>query len=108
MAVVGGKADPARYIALAAALAVAMGLLLFLAGPLRLGFIASTSPRVYQTSASLHLREARRSSSRYSRCAAVRPARNAACRRRAAAGSRMPPEHAASHAQSRRRFLSGG
>ena len=40
MAVVGGKADPARYIALAAALAVAMGLLLFLAGPLRLGFIA--------------------------------------------------------------------
>ena len=40
MAVVGGKADPARYVALAAALAVAMGLLLFLAGLLRLGFIA--------------------------------------------------------------------
>ena len=40
MAVVGGKADPSRYVALAAALAVAMGLLLFLAGLLRLGFIA--------------------------------------------------------------------
>lgn len=40
MAVVGGKADPARYVALAAALAVAMGVLLFLAGLLRLGFIA--------------------------------------------------------------------
>lgn len=40
MAVVGGKTDPSRYVALAAALAVAMGLLLFLAGVLRLGFIA--------------------------------------------------------------------
>ena len=40
MAVVGGKADPSRYVALAAALAVAMGLLLFLAGVLRLGFVA--------------------------------------------------------------------
>src|SRR3954447_14097722 len=40
MAVVGGKADPSRYVALAAALAVAMGLLLFLGGLLRLGFIA--------------------------------------------------------------------
>ena len=40
MAVVGGKVDPSRYVALAAALAVAMGVLLFLAGVLRLGFIA--------------------------------------------------------------------
>ena len=40
MAIVGGKADPARYVALTAALAVAMGVLLFLAGLLRLGFIA--------------------------------------------------------------------
>lgn len=36
----GGVTDPARYLALAAALALAMGLLLFLAGVLRLGFVA--------------------------------------------------------------------
>jgi sulfate permease, SulP family len=36
----GGKADSSRYVALAAALAVVMGLLLFLAGVLRLGFVA--------------------------------------------------------------------
>ena len=40
MAVVGGEIDPARYAALAAALALAMGLLLFLAGAVRLGFVA--------------------------------------------------------------------
>ena len=40
MAMVGGEVDPARYAALAAALALAMGLLLFLAGALRLGFVA--------------------------------------------------------------------
>ncbi len=40
MATVGGEVDPARYAALAAALALAMGLLLFLAGALRLGFVA--------------------------------------------------------------------
>ena len=37
---VGGEVDPARYAALAAALALAMGVLLFLAGALRLGFVA--------------------------------------------------------------------
>ena len=40
MAMVGGEVDPARYVALSAALALAMGLLLFLAGALRLGFVA--------------------------------------------------------------------
>ncbi len=40
MAMVGGEVDPALYVALAAALALAMGLLLFLAGALRLGFLA--------------------------------------------------------------------
>ena len=40
LAIVGGETDPARYAALAAALAVTMGMLLFLAGVLRLGFIA--------------------------------------------------------------------
>ena len=40
LAVVGGETDPARYAALAAALAVTMGTLLFLAGLLRLGFVA--------------------------------------------------------------------
>ena len=40
MAMVGGEVDPARYAALAAALALAMGILLFLAGALRLGFVA--------------------------------------------------------------------
>ena len=40
MAMVGGDVDPARYVALAAALALAMGVLLFLAGALRLGFVA--------------------------------------------------------------------
>ncbi len=40
IALVGGETDPARYAALAAALALAMGMLLFLAGVLRLGFIA--------------------------------------------------------------------
>ncbi len=36
----GGEVDPARYVALAAGLALAMGGLLFLAGALRLGFVA--------------------------------------------------------------------
>ena len=40
LAMVGGEVDPARYAALAAALALAMGLLLFLAGAFRLGFVA--------------------------------------------------------------------
>ncbi len=40
LAMVGGQVDPARYAALAAALALTMGLLLFLAGTLRLGFVA--------------------------------------------------------------------
>lgn len=40
IAMVEGEVDPARYAALAAALALAMGLLLFLAGVLRLGFVA--------------------------------------------------------------------
>ncbi len=40
MAVVGGETDPALYAALAATLALAMGLLLFVAGALRLGFVA--------------------------------------------------------------------
>ena len=40
LAIVGGEVDPARYAALAAALALAMGVLLFLAGALRLGFVA--------------------------------------------------------------------
>ena len=40
LAVVGGEADPARYVALTAALALTMGLLLFAAGVLRLGFVA--------------------------------------------------------------------
>ena len=40
MATVDGEVDPSLYAALAAALAVAMGLLLFLAGVLRLGFVA--------------------------------------------------------------------
>ena len=40
IAMEGGQVDPARYAALAAALALAMGLLLFLAGALRLGFVA--------------------------------------------------------------------
>ena len=40
LAIVGGEPDPARYAALAAALAVTMGTLLFLAGVLRLGFVA--------------------------------------------------------------------
>ena len=40
MAMVGGKVDPARYVALTAALALAMGGLLFVAGLLRLGFVA--------------------------------------------------------------------
>ena len=40
LAVVGGEVDPARYAALAAALALAMGLMLFVAGVLRLGFVA--------------------------------------------------------------------
>ncbi len=40
IAMVGGKVDPARYLALATALALAMGALLFLAGILRLGFLA--------------------------------------------------------------------
>ena len=37
---VGGEVDPARYAALAAALALAMGAILFLAGAFRLGFVA--------------------------------------------------------------------
>ena len=40
LATVGGEVDPARYVALAAALAVAMGAILFLAGVARLGFVA--------------------------------------------------------------------
>ncbi len=40
LAMVGGEVDPARYAALAAALALAMGVMLFLAGVLRLGFVA--------------------------------------------------------------------
>lgn len=40
LAVVGGEPDPARYAALAAALALTMGTLLFVAGSLRLGFVA--------------------------------------------------------------------
>ena len=40
LATVGGEVDPARYVALAAALALAMGLLLFFAGAVRLGFVA--------------------------------------------------------------------
>ena len=40
LAMEGGEVDPARYAALAAALALAMGLVLFLAGALRLGFVA--------------------------------------------------------------------
>lgn len=40
LAIVGGEADPARYAALAAALALTMGALLLLAGVLRLGFVA--------------------------------------------------------------------
>ena len=40
LAVVDGEADPARYVALSAALALTMGLLLFAAGLLRLGFVA--------------------------------------------------------------------
>ena len=40
MAMVGGQVDPARYVALATALALAMGAVLFLAGVLRLGFVA--------------------------------------------------------------------
>ena len=40
LATVGGEVDPARYAALAAALALAMGGVLFLAGAVRLGFVA--------------------------------------------------------------------
>ena len=40
MAIVDGTTDPARYAALAAALALTMGAILFLAGMLRLGFVA--------------------------------------------------------------------
>jgi SulP family sulfate permease len=40
LAVVGGEPDPARYAALATALALTMGMLLFVAGTLRLGFVA--------------------------------------------------------------------
>ncbi len=40
LAVVGGEPDPGRYVALTAALALTMGLLLFAAGVLRLGFVA--------------------------------------------------------------------
>jgi SulP family sulfate permease len=40
LAVVGGEPDPGRYLALTAALALTMGLLLFAAGLLRLGFVA--------------------------------------------------------------------
>ncbi|MCZ7588784.1 MAG: sulfate permease [Gaiella sp.] len=40
LATAGGEVDPAQYVALAAALALAMGLLLFLAGALRMGFVA--------------------------------------------------------------------
>jgi SulP family sulfate permease len=40
LAMVGGEVDPARYVALAAALALAMGAMLLLAGVFRLGFFA--------------------------------------------------------------------
>ena len=40
LATVGGEVDPALYVALAAALALAMGAILFLAGAARLGFVA--------------------------------------------------------------------
>ena len=40
LAMVGGEVDPARYAVLAAALALAMGVMLFFAGALRLGFVA--------------------------------------------------------------------
>lgn len=40
LAIVGGEPDPARYAALAAALALTIGVLLFVAGVLRLGFVA--------------------------------------------------------------------
>ncbi len=40
LAIVGGDADPARYVALTAALALTIGVLLFAAGVLRLGFVA--------------------------------------------------------------------
>jgi sulfate permease, SulP family len=40
LAVVDGETDPTRYVALSAALALTMGLLLFAAGILRLGFVA--------------------------------------------------------------------
>ena len=40
IAMIGGEVDPARYAALAAALALAMGAMLFLAGAFRMGFVA--------------------------------------------------------------------
>ena len=40
MATTGGTVDPVRYVALSAALALTMGSLLFVAGVLRLGFVA--------------------------------------------------------------------
>ncbi len=40
IAAAGGEVDPTRYVALTAALALAMGALLFAAGLLRLGFVA--------------------------------------------------------------------
>ena len=40
LAMVGGEVDPARYAALAAALALVMGAVLFLAGVAQLGFVA--------------------------------------------------------------------
>ena len=40
IAMVGGEVDPARYVALAAALALAMSVMLLLAGVFRLGFVA--------------------------------------------------------------------
>ncbi|HEX2346189.1 MAG TPA: sulfate permease [Gaiellaceae bacterium] len=40
LVVIGGEVDPARYVALTAALALTMGLLLLAAGVLRLGFVA--------------------------------------------------------------------
>lgn len=43
LAMVGGKVDPGRYLAIAAALALAMGALLFLAGFVGLGFVATSS-----------------------------------------------------------------
>ncbi len=43
IAMVGGEVDPARYAALAAALALAMGAMLFLAGAVRLGFVRTSS-----------------------------------------------------------------